>query len=126
MNLPQIQILTVVNPAVSYHKPEGQIEGMGIRIPALLSLLDEYHIAHIEESLMRTLIRNRQGCKSRATQYFLKVGMTRNVIVRDNSSTPMSCACIPYKDIPDEFIESLSQGTECLYICTYVVVITSR
>ena len=87
------------------------IEGVGICIPALLGLLDQYGINHIEESLLRTLIRNRKGCKSRTTQYFLRPGEKKKVIERDSSSIAVSCVCIPYKDIPEQFILILSQGT---------------
>ena len=80
------------------------------RLMEFISLLDKYEIDHVEESLLRTLIRNRKGCKSRGTQYFLKAGFERSIIERDHTTTAMSCACIPYRDIPDEFIENLSQS----------------
>lgn len=61
-------MLTMVNPAISYHIPDGHI--VGVRVKRLFEMLDAVQIEPIIESLLRSIIRSRKGCKVEATQYF--------------------------------------------------------
>ena len=104
------QMLTMVNPAISYRTPDGHIEDVGMRIKRLFEMLDAAQIEHITESLLRSLIRSSKGCKAKATQYFLQSGTSNTVIRRDSDSIALACVCIPNRDIPDEFFDHLHAG----------------
>ena len=105
-----LQVLTVVNPATTYHTEEGQIDGIAVRVTGLLDMLSQKNIAHVEESVLRALIKKRNGCKPRAKQYFLKPGERGLTIKRDSSSIALGCVCIPYRDVPEEFFLNLHEG----------------
>lgn len=104
------QMLTMVNPAISCRTPDGHIEGVGVRVKKLLEMLDAAEIEYIAESLLRSLIRSRKGCKAKASQYFLQSGRSNTVIRRDSDSIALACVCIPNRDIPDEFFDNLHAG----------------
>ena len=81
-----------------------------MRVTALLEMLTEKEIPHVDETVLRALIKKRKGCKPRAKQYFLKAGEMGLTIKRDSTSVALGCVCIPYRDVPEEFTFNLHEG----------------
>ena len=103
-----------VNPEVNYHCPgshlPGMLSGVAVRIKELLNLLQNYHIHHCSEGMIRSSLD--QFCVSSSKQHFLHPDLVgaKTSINRKDKTICKGCAVIPRSRVPDEFFAYFSDG----------------
>ena len=78
---------------------------MAIILKDLLSVLDQVGVKHLEEGVMRRVLRARKDVDTSKNQRFSLSNST------DATMKHFSCIIIPKDDVPQSFFEKLSKGT---------------
>ena len=97
-----------MNPHIKYKCGERKNSGMAIILKDLLSVLDQLSIDHADEATLRRLLRQKKNVLTSAKQRFLDNDYD-DKITRSNSHQ-YSCILLPKEDIPDSFLERLTEG----------------
>lgn len=111
------QVLSVINPAVHFHAPNGQQSGVAINVKGFLQLLDKYGHEHMSEKALRASLDD--SCmKKKGKQHFLineAVG-SATAISRGSNSECKVCICVPNKQVPKDFFDFFTGGTAIIAI----------
>lgn len=75
--------------------------GVAIVLKELLTVLDQLSIDHPDESTLRRVLRSRKDVETSATQRF----------VHKTGKKMLSCIIIPRDDVPQSFLDRITEGT---------------